>query len=894
MTSTRQNHSSAAARGLIERTSRRTWAKMLGLLLVPLLVAGVVLAIANRHDDNLGKVSGAIVNLDQAVQINGQTVPMGRQLSAALVDRDDVNIDWVLADAASGEEGLDSGEYAVLVTIPANFSAAATSYSKTADQARQATIDIRTSDASSVADAVIARQIAEQASTALNSTLTSGYLENIYVGFNTLGEQLTTMANGAAQLSSGASQLAAGVGSAADGAQQAGSGMAQLDTAGAELATGTTALAAGAGQLSTGVTKYTDGVAQLGTGITQLSGGLATLDSKLSSASGGMSSEQQARIGQLKTGAAQVASGAAGLSSGLGTYQATLDQWAAGKNLPAQFTTALAKQSGAAVTQCKVQGSEQVTATTEAIKQQIDDGITKLPAQVDASLKSVTEQQVATALAGYQQEAAAVVNKEVADAVADALVEQLVATGMTADQAEQVATQVAGAVATPVSKDVVSGITTQVNQGLPADLTSQLTTTLQTQVDSGFEQVQGQIGDQVATQLDGMCGQIGTAVTQSATGGFSGGAQAASTALSYKDAESGQSLRSGATALASGAGQLSKGVAQLVDGLPAQIASQMKQLSDGVGKLADGAAQLDSGAKQLTANSAQLTSGASQLATGATTLAGGLTQYTGGVHQARIGIEQLASGMGQLDDGSTKLASGMKTFADGVAKGSTQVPTYTQSEREQLAKVVAQPVEGDQRIVTPLAATTALIDVLALWLGALATYLLVRPIPRHAVSSSRSSAALLAAALAPGAAVTTVQALVLGSVSGGLLDLSAESTAKLTAVLAISGLAFVALNHALAAWWGQAGRAVATLLAVLTGIVGITTAVPSALTALEGFSPLHPALAGIRGAIAEGPGVTGAIGMALFWGMLALALGHVAVARSRQLKASQVAVRRPD
>lgn len=890
MSSTHQNHSSAAARSLIERTSRRTWAKMLGLLLVPLLIAGVVLAIANRHDDNLGKVSGAIVNLDQAVQINGQTVPMGRQLSAALVDRDDVNIDWVLADAASGEEGLDSGEYAVLVTIPANFSAAATSYSKTADQAHQATIDIRTSDASSVADAVVARQIAEQASTALNSTLTSGYLENIYVGFNTLGEQLTTMANGAAQLSSGASQLAVGVGSAADGAQQAGSGMVQLDTAGAELATGTTALAAGAGQLSTGVTKYTDGVAQLGTGITQLSGGLATLDSKLSSASGGMSSEQQAQLGQLKTGAAQVAGGAAGLSSGLGTYQATLDQWADGKNLPSQFTAALAQQSEGAVTQCTVQGAEQVAATTDAIKQQIDDGITKLPAQVDASMKSVTEQQVAAALAGYQQEAAAVVNEQ----VAAALVEQLVATGMTADQAKQVAAQVAGAVATPVSQDVVSGVTSQVNKGLPAELTSQLTSALQTQVDSGFEQVQGQITEQVAGQLDGMCGQIGTAVTQSATGGFSGGAKAASTALSYKDPESGQSLRSGATALASGAGQLSKGVAQLVDGLPAQIASQMKQLSDGVGKLADGAAQLDSGAKQLTANSSQLTSGASQLATGATTLAGGVTQYTGGVHQARVGIEQLARGMGQLDDGSTKLASGMKTFADGVAKGSTQVPSYTQSEREQLAKVVAQPVEGDQRIVTPLAATTALIDVLVLWLGALATYLLVRPISRHAVSSSRSSAALLAAALAPGAAVTTVQALVLGLVSGGLLDLSAGSTAKLTAVLALSGLAFVALNHALAAWWGQAGRAVAALLAVLTGIVGITTAVPSALTALEGFSPLHPALAGIRGVIAEGPGVTGAIGMALFWGMLALALGHVAVARSRQLKASQVAVRRPD
>lgn len=889
MSSTHQNHSSAAARSLIERTSRRTWAKMLGLLLVPLLVAGVVLAIANRHDDNLGKVSGAIVNLDQAVQINGQTVPMGRQLSAALVDRDDVNIDWVLADAASGEEGLDSGEYAVLVTIPANFSAAATSYSKTAAQAHQATIDIRTSDASSVADAVVARQIAEQASTALNATLTGGYLENIYLGFNTMGQQLTTMANGATQLSSGAAKLSSGVSKASDGAQQAGDGMVKLDDAGGQLNSGASQLSSGATQLSSGVTRYTDGVAQLGTGIGQLSDGLAKLDAGLS-AGGGMSATQQAQLNQLKAGARGVASGAAGLDKGLGTYQATLDQWAQGKNLPSQFTTALAAQSAGAVTQCKVQGAQQVTKTTAQIKQQIDQGITQLPAQVDAAMKATTEEQVADALAGYQKETAPVVNQQ----VLAALVKQLVATGMPADQAKQVATQVAGAISTPVSKEVVSGITKTVNQGLPDELNGQLTDALKTQVDAGFAQFQNQIGATVQTQLDGLCGQIGTTVTRSATGGFQGGAQAASAGLSYKDPKSGQSLRSGATALASGAGQLSKGVAQLVDGLPAQIASQMKQLSDGVGKLADGAAQLDSGAKQLTANSSQLTSGASQLATGATTLAGVVTQYTGGVHQARVGIEQLASGMGQLDDGSTKLASGMKTFADGVAKGSTQVPSYTQSEREQLAKVVAQPVEGDQRIVTPLAATTALIDVLVLWLGALATYLLVRPISRHAVSSSRSSAALLAAALAPGAAVTTVQALVLGLVSGGLLDLSAGSTAKLTAVLALSGLAFVALNHALAAWWGQAGRAVAALLAVLTGIVGITTAVPSALTALEGFSPLHPALAGIRGAIAEGPGVTGAIGMALFWGLLALALGHVAVARSRQLKASQVAVRRPD
>lgn len=872
---------------LLESTDRRTWLKLLGLLLVPLLVAGAALGIASRHDDNLSRVTGAIVNLDEAVKINGQTVPMGRQLSAELVEREDVNIDWELADASSAEEGLKSGDYAVVVTIPKTFSAAATSYSKTADEAHQATIDIRTSDASSVADAVVARQIAEQASSSLNATLTSGYLENIYLGFNTMGEQLTTMSNGARQLSDGAAQLSTGLGQASDGANQAGKGMVQLDTGGAELASGAKQLTSGASQLSSGVDQYTDGVGQLGQGITQLAGGLQTMDEKLSGANAGMSAEQQAQLGQLTSGAAGVAAGAKGLDQGLATYQARLDTWAAGKNLPPQFTQALAKQSSAAVTQCTTQAGEQVSQATAQIREQVRQAITQLPTQVDAQMKAVTADQVGAAIQGYQG--------ETATALDEALTPQLVAALKTANptlgdaQVREMAASITQAVKTPVSQEVVQGITAEVNKGLPAELNQQLTDALQSQVDDGFDQVEGSLTTQVQGQLQGLCGQIGVAVTKSATGGFQGGAQAASTGLSYRDPGTGQSLRSGASALASGVGQLSSGVAQLVDGLPRQMAAAMKQLSDGVGQLADGAGKLDQGARQLNANSAKLDDGALQLSQGTQKLSDGIAQYTGGVHQARVGIQELASGMGQLDTGATRLAQGTKAFSDGVAKGATQVPSYSASERENLAKVVAAPVAGDQRIVTPLAATTALLDVLALWIGALATYLLIRPVPRHVVSSSRSSASLLARALAPGAAVVSAQALVLGLVSGALLDLSSGQGVKLTTVLLLSGLGFVALNHGLAALWGQAGRAVAALLAVLTGIVGVTTALPGLLEPLEAFSPLHPALRGVRGAIAQGPGATGAIGMALLWTVVGTALGYLAISRSRQLKARQVA-----
>ena len=37
-------------------------------------------------DDRLGRVQAAIVNDDQPVTLNGQTVPLGRQLTAGLVE----------------------------------------------------------------------------------------------------------------------------------------------------------------------------------------------------------------------------------------------------------------------------------------------------------------------------------------------------------------------------------------------------------------------------------------------------------------------------------------------------------------------------------------------------------------------------------------------------------------------------------------------------------------------------------------------------------------------------------------------------------------------------------------------------------------------------------------
>src|SRR3712207_4990536 len=58
------------------RISRRLWT-LLGLLLVPLVVAGGFLWATWDYDSRLERVEAAVVNLDEPVRLNDQLVPLG-------------------------------------------------------------------------------------------------------------------------------------------------------------------------------------------------------------------------------------------------------------------------------------------------------------------------------------------------------------------------------------------------------------------------------------------------------------------------------------------------------------------------------------------------------------------------------------------------------------------------------------------------------------------------------------------------------------------------------------------------------------------------------------------------------------------------------------------------
>lgn len=253
-----------------------TWLTILGVLLLPVIVGGILVAALYNPTERLDQLNAAIVNEDEPVEIDGQTVPLGRQLSAGLVEGSDdleSNLTWTISNEDDAAEGLADGTYAAVVTIPSNFSAAATS-TQPGETPEQATIEVTTPPDSRVVDDAITAQVTTTAASLVGQQLSETYLENVFLGFTTLGEQLGEAASGADQLADGAGQLADGASQAADGAAELPGGIAQLGSGASQLATGATGLSQGASALQGGLVQIGGGIGGAADGARQISGGL--------------------------------------------------------------------------------------------------------------------------------------------------------------------------------------------------------------------------------------------------------------------------------------------------------------------------------------------------------------------------------------------------------------------------------------------------------------------------------------------------------------------------------------------------------------------------------------------------------------------------------------------
>ncbi|MDH6537032.1 YhgE/Pip domain-containing protein [Aurantimicrobium minutum] len=282
------------------------------LIFVPLIVVGTLMWGLWNPTDRLDNVTAAIVNNDEPVTINGQLTPLGRLLTAGLVDGADgaSNYNWEITDAAEAKKGLESGKYVAAVTIPKNFSKVATSSFSDASNPQQAIIDVTSSDKSRLVDDAITTAITSTAVNMLNQQLSASYIENVLIGFSTLSESLGKAASGAHDLSNGLGTLADGATQLSTGASQFSNGMWALQSQASSIPGNAQSLADGLAGLSATCTQVVvaPAQAQFCGGLAQLSGGTAGLATGLGGLSDG--------ITKLAAGSTDIATGVEGIASG--------------------------------------------------------------------------------------------------------------------------------------------------------------------------------------------------------------------------------------------------------------------------------------------------------------------------------------------------------------------------------------------------------------------------------------------------------------------------------------------------------------------------------------------------------------------------------------------------
>lgn len=348
-------------------------------------------------------------------------------------------------------------------------------------------------------------------------------------------------------------------------------------------------------------------------------------------------------------------------------------------------------------------------------------------------------------------------------------------------------------------------------------------------------------------QLTGLAAQ-GTGLRAGAAGVATGTAQVAG-GLATSSAGAAQSA-TGATQLAAGLTQLQPGAMQLAGGVD-QLADGMPALADGIHQSATGAATLASKLPQLATGVHGVADGADQLATGAT--------------KAATGADELTTGLQSLADGSAKLGTGAGDLSTGLAAGVSKIPTYSETERAQLAAVAATPIVADIARVNPVknngAGLAPYFMALALWVGSLAIYLLLRPLSPRALASGAPSPLVALAGYLPGALLGATQGVALAAVLQWWIGIGAASVWGLMGVGALIGLTFVALNQALVGLLGAPGRFVAVILAGLQfasagGTYPVATA-PGFFGWLHDALPLTYAVDALRRVIA---GATDGIG----------------------------------
>lgn len=243
---------------------------------IPIMYSGFFLGSIWDPYGQVKNLPVAFVNEDKGAQLNGQTVNIGQSVEQKLKSNHDLG--WEFVNKQQADDGVSSGHFYAVVTVPTDFSAKAASI--TQNKPQQAVIHYTTTPAKNYIGSLVSNQAAEKVKTSVAEQITQAYAKGVLENIGKLGDGLETAASGAATLHGGLTQLQAGAQTYTGGVKQLAVNQRAMANGLARLGDGSRQLQAGLGQLSNGLPSELQ-VAQLTNGMKQLQAGLNQLNTSV-------------------------------------------------------------------------------------------------------------------------------------------------------------------------------------------------------------------------------------------------------------------------------------------------------------------------------------------------------------------------------------------------------------------------------------------------------------------------------------------------------------------------------------------------------------------------------------------------------------------------------------
>lgn len=717
---------------------KREWQKILknpwmiiiliAIITIPAIYTSVFLGSMWDPYGDADELPVAVVNHDKKVKYEGKTLQVGDDLVKNL--KDSGSLDFRFVSDKKAKEGLESGEYYMIISIPEDFSKNATTLMD--KNPKQMKLIYKTNPGTNYVASKMDDSAMAKIEKSVREKVTETYVKTVFAQIKTAGSGFQKAADGSGKIESGAKKLKAGNDTIEQNLNKLASSTLTFQNGAKSLSVGLKAYTdgvakvdSGAKSLKSGTKTLKDGVAQLSSGATQLSTGSKSLKIGIAQYTNGVSTAQ-AGSKQLVAKNTALTSGVDQLSEGIKSGTAQLKEGTGFLTTGIDGVLKAAKQSSDLI-------GEQLPESTDihqlsAGMTQLNDGIQQLNKSLNGSAATTQSTKTTTTTVDNTDSKKAAESAATAKEKVNTLQSKVsklkyssVLSKLSDEEKEQLLSEIGEveSVASDVEENVDETYTNAQKASQAKATTTTKVSTQSASSDETLAAVKQQVsalasnsekvlpkGSQAVTSMYSGLKTVKTGLDQQGTTPETMGMIQALTALKSGSSQVDAGLTTLESGLSTGTGQLKIGIANYTAGVN-RLNTGLTTLKNNYSKaLNSGAKQLNNGINQVSSNLPTFMSGTTQLYNGTKTLKKGTATLVANNNTLNSGAGQLASGAGQIADGSSKLAagsttlgngigtlqSGSKTLKDSLQKGADQVNSIKATNKT--SKMFAVPVKA--------------------------------------------------------------------------------------------------------------------------------------------------------------------------------------------------------